>query len=863
MGFIADSNLVPRGWFKWLMPVVSLAVLLLVLAVLHHSFAGYHLRDVFVQLHALPTRIKWLAGIAAFTSYIVLCGYDLLALRYLRQNVHVLRTMLASFVAFSIGHNVGLTTLSGAAIRLRLYGAVGVPATDVAIMSGFCVLTTTLGSVVLIAFSLMTRANAASQLLHLPATLLFFIGILLALIFVAYCIWCGQRKSPLVWRNWSLSLPRPGMTLAQTFVAALDLCLAAWCLYLLLPDAVSISYQTFLAIYVLSVIAVMITNVPGGLGVFESVIVLSLPSLPIDKLLASLLAFRVIYYLAPLVLASLFLIAHEFWLQRHHVRKAAGVMRDWLSAVAPLAMGALVLVAGGVLLLSGATPAIAWRLQTLSEIVPLPILELSHLLGSVAGLGLVVLSRALIRRVHLAWQLALALLLAGAVFSLLKGWDYEECIIMLLVAGLLFIAQDAFYRRAALLESHVNLRWLLGVVMIVGVVIWVGMLARLHLQYSHELWWTFAFESDAPRILRAALVICLLIAAYILHAWLSPHAPEIVSHEKDDQKQAEEIVANASRAVANLALLGDKRLLVHPNADAFLMYQVSGRSWISMADPVMTTGADVQRASELAWSFRELSDEYGGWTVFYQVTPEFLPVYVDLGLALLKLGEEARVPLQEFSLEGSHRAEFRTVRRRAEREGASFEVLPPPLNDAVVHELQLISQQWLTAKSAHEKRFSVGYFSPQYIARFPTAVVRRDGQIIAFANLWPTHNRHELSVDLMRYGDYSLPGVMDYLFVESMLWGKTQGYQWFNLGMAPLSGLEQHYLAPAWHRIANFVFDMGEHFYNFEGLRNYKKKFLPIWEPRYLAAPGGLALPRILLDVAGLIAGGLREIISK
>jgi len=249
--------------------------------------------------------------------------------------------------------------------------------------------------------------------------------------------------------------------------------------------------------------------------------------------------------------------------------------------------------------------------------------------------------------------------------------------------------------------------------------------------------------------------------------------------------------------------------------------------------------------------------------VFYQVTPEFLPLYVDLGLALLKLGEEARVHLPDFSLEGSHRAQFRTARRRAEREGVSFEVLQPPLDAGVLQELGVISQDWLGAKSVNEKRFSVGFFTPQYIAQFPTAIVRLQGRIVAFANLWPTSTREELSVDLMRHSTHAPNGLMDYLFVEVMLWGKAQGYRWFNLGMAPLSGLEQHPLAPVWHRMGNLVFDVGGHFYNFEGLRRYKEKFSPVWEPRYLAAPGGLALPRVLLDVTSLIAGGLREIVSK
>lgn len=855
-----------RPWLRYLLPLFSVLMLVAVLALLHRALSGYHLHDVFRQLRAVPARTLWYAGVLALASYLVLTGYDLLALRYVRQPLRVWRGMMAAFVAFAVGHNIGFATLSGAAIRLRLYGSVGMSATHVALMSAFCAFTTVLGSAALIVYALLAQTQEASALLHLPTGGLRVIAMLLLLVLVAYGLWV-RRQRTLVWRQWSLPLPDLSLTLGQIGVAAVDLCLAAACLYVLLPASAAVSYQAFLAVYVLSVVAVMLANVPGGLGVLESVVILMLPQIPVDQLLAALLAYRVIYYLMPLVVAALLLAAHEAWLHRQRVRKVAGVMRDWLSAVAPQVLGAAVLVAGAVLLLSGATPAIDTRLRLMSDILPLPILELSHLLGSAAGLGLVILSHALFRRVHLAWQLALALLLSGAIFSLLKGWDYEEAAVMLLVAALLYLAQAAFYRRAALLESHASVEWLVGVLVIVGVVVWIGLLAHRHVGYSHELWWTFAWSGDAPRMLRAALLVSVLVAGYITYTGLSPGAPLIQMGDPGSYAQAQQIVAQSSRALANLVLLNDKRLMIHPSGDAFLMYQISGRSWIAMGDPVVSAAPNarqaVEQAYELAWSFRERSDEHGGRTVFYQATPEFLPLYVDLGLALLKLGEEARVHLPEFSLEGSRRAEFRTARRRAEREGITFEVLMPPLDAAMVLQLGAISAEWLSAKAAHEKRFSVGYFAPQYLAHFPVAVVRSGARIVAFANLWPTASHEELSVDLMRYSSEAPSGVMDYLFVEAMLWGKAQGYRWFNLGMAPLSGLEQHPLAPIWHRMGNFVFDVGGHFYNFEGLRRYKEKFSPVWEPRYLAAPGGLALPRVLLDVTSLIAGGLREIVSK
>ena len=96
-----------------------------------------------------------------------------------------------------------------------------------------------------------------------------------------------------------------------------------------------------------------------------------------------------------------------------------------------------------------------------------------------------------------------------------------------------------------------------------------------------------------------------------------------------------------------------------------------------------------------------------------------------------------------------------------------------------------------------------------------------------------------------------------------MLWGKQQGYNWFNLGMAPLAGLEDRALAPLWNRLGAFVFQHGENFYNFQGLRQYKEKFIPEWRPKYLASPGGLALAQILANLATLISGGVKGIFMK
>jgi phosphatidylglycerol lysyltransferase len=177
--------------------------------------------------------------------------------------------------------------------------------------------------------------------------------------------------------------------------------------------------------------------------------------------------------------------------------------------------------------------------------------------------------------------------------------------------------------------------------------------------------------------------------------------------------------------------------------------------------------------------------------------------------------------------------------------------------------LRAVSDDWLTQKVGAEKGFSLGFFDEAYLARFPVAVVERDSHIQAFANLWTGPRNVELSIDLMRYHRDAPKGVMEALLVHLMQWGKEHGYQRFALGMAPLSGFEDAPVASLWNRLGAFLYEHGESVYNFQGLRAYKDKFNPVWEPRYLAYPGGLSLPRIMADLAALIAGGYRAVFLK
>jgi phosphatidylglycerol lysyltransferase len=674
----------------------------------------------------------------------------------------------------------------------------------------------------------------------------------------AYLFGAALRREPLRIREWTFRLPSASMTGGQFLVSSLDICCAAGCLYALLPPIPGLGPAAFVGSFVLAITLGALSNVPGGLGVLESALLLLLPGVEPADFLGAVLVFRVVYYLGPFGIALSMIALQELASLGSHMPRAAGVARRLVEALAPQLLAMAAFGAGAVLLVSGALPAIGTRVELLRGVVPLPLIEVSHLAGSAIGAALLIVSRGLYRRMHAAFRLTQLLLAGGIAASLVKGIDYEEALILVAVMLLLYGGRRRFYRRTALDHLRLSPFALLNVGLVILAVVWLGLMSFRDVGYSHDLFWQFAFDAGAPRMLRAASVIVLLGAGFGLWQLLKPAPLATRTASPEELERAAAGLARADDSLSNLVLLGDKQLLFSED-DAFIMYQKSGTSFVALGDP---TGPACRHA-ELVWRFRELCDAHGGYCVFYQVTSDKLPLYLDLGLTLAKLGEEARVPLAEFSLEGKPRAELRSAHRKGEREGLSFRVIEPAEVRGQLAALERVSDQWLARKSAAEKGFSIGRFEPAYMTRFPCAIATRGEQIVAFANLHASGDGQELSVDLMRYADDAPKGVMDYLFVSLMLWGRDRGYRWFNLGMAPLSGLESHPLAPLWHKLGLLVHRYGEEFYNFDGLRRYKQKFAPVWRPRYLASPGGLALARVLLDLVTLIAGGMREVVRK
>ena len=840
------------------LPVLAgLALFLVALEVLRLELAAVSWHEITTDMLNMPLAALTAAVGLTAVNYLVLAGYDVLAFRYIGKPMPTLPVVGVSVLAYAIAHNVGFAVLSGASVRYRFYSRWGVTAEELSRIVFSYSVTFWLGLLALGGFSLVV---SPVRMPDLPGhQLLVPTGWVLMAAVAAYLVATAVRRDPIRIRGFSVPLPRPTLAVQQLLVSSIDWTLAGATLYVLLPTS-DLAFTTFLGSYLIAVLLGMVSHVPGGVGVFEGLMVLLLkPYLASGDLLPALVVYRVIYYLLPFVLALVALVVDEARQRQAHVARAGAWLGTVTEQIAPRVLAAFAFLSGSVLLWSGATPASPGRLDLIDRVIPLSVLEVSHFIGSVAGAGLIVLSQGLARRLDAAYYMTSTLIVVGMTASLLKGVDYEEAMLLLLMLLALRRARPAFDRRAAFFDTRFSGPWLAALTGALAASVWLGLFAFKHVDYSHELWWQFELHGEASRFMRASVGAAIVVLLFGV-ARLLRHAPHQVAPPAESELAAAALaIQRQPGTTPNLVFLRDKALIFNDDGDGFVMYGVQGRTWVAMGDPV---GAD-EDVSGLIRSFLEKSDDFGGVPVFYEIGPSHLHRYADFGMTFVKLGEDAKVDLARFTTEGGRGAKFRHSVRRLEKDGAVFRMAPVEEIATLMPQLRAVSDDWLRHKAGAEKGFSLGFFDESYLARFPVAIVEHHGRIVAFSNVWLGADRVELSLDLMRYCEDAPKGVMEGLLVHLMLWGQGQGYQRFALGMAPLSGFEESPLASLWNRLGTFLYEHGDAVYSFQGLRAFKDKFDPIWEPRYLAYPGGLRLPRILADTSALIAGGYQNLLLK
>jgi len=838
--------------------LVSLVLLIAALFVLRREVDALSWPALNAAVRSIPAGRIWAAGLLTFLNFAVLTCFDQLAFHHIGRRPRAAAVALTSFIAYAVSNAVGFAVVSGAAVRYRFYSRWGLSSGQIARLVVFYSSTFWLGLLTLGGAALLVAPAPAVQAL-IPAPGPQVLGITLLAIAGAYAALPLLGRRSLSIGPWQFNVPTPAQIAAQFALSIADWLLAAAVLWELLPDPRP-SLLTMTGAFVAAQLAGLASHVPAGAGVFESTMVLLMaPSISAVTLVPVLLMYRAVYYLAPFAVALTVLAIDSSYQNRLVLARLSGrlgAMKSWIS---PSGFAGATFLAGAVLLFSGATPSVEARLTWLARAVPFPLLEASHFLASVIGVTLLLLSRVLARRSVAAWALSSVALGAGIVTSLLKGGDYEEALLLAVILGALVSARRTFDRKAAVFDEPWSAPWFAAVVAVVAASVFLGTFSYKHIEYSTELWWQFEMRSDASRFLRASVGAGIAVLIFGLRYLLKPGPPAAPVPTDDELYDVQSIARGFPLTYAHMALLGDKSMIWNATGTGFAMYAIQGRTWVMLHDPV----APSEDVPGLLRAFVDRVDDYDGVPVAYEIRPDYLQHYSRLGLTHVKIGEEAVVSLSDFSLDGRMRKGLRTSIHRLEREGLRFRVLDPSEVNCRMEELRRVSDEWLTRKAVAEKGFSLGFFDEDYLRRCPVAVLERNVRIEAFTNLLAGRPGDELSLDLARFRLSAPPSTMEGLFAHVMLWGRDRGYSRFNLGMAPLAGVVPVHGPVVWGVLAKYVYEHGAELYNFQGIRAFKEKFSPAWEPRYLAYPGGFALPRALADVSALIAGGYRRIFFK
>lgn len=526
---------------------------------------------------------------------------------------------------------------------------------------------------------------------------------------------------------------------------------------------------------------------------------------------------------------------------------------------------------GIVNVLSAVTPSIKDRLRLLEQYSPFGVSTGGHLTSALAGFALLLLSVSLWRRKQLGWILTLTILVISIPLHLLKGLDYEEATLAVLLAGVLIYLRPYFHARSdppSIKQGLLTLIASLLFTLVYGVLGFYLLDRHFKIQFG---FWTAIRQTVVmftqfydPGLQSVPVTrfgryftdsIYIVGGITILYSLLMLFRPVLSRGvvSEDDRSRAWEIVRAYGRtSLSRYALFEDKKFLF-TSGGSLVSYVVENRVALALGEPIGPLEDVPASISE----FRSLCASNDWLPAFYQVLPDDLARYSSSGFQALPLGQEAIVDLSTFTLEGSENKTLRNSFNKMVRNGFRYDVVQPPFSPRMLRELDAISNEWLSSRDVSEMRFSLGWFDEAYLNTCPILLIRdREGFIEAFANIIIEFQANEVTIDLMRHRTQVESGLMDFLFVSLFQWAREQNYAKFNLGLSALSGVGESFDDPVIERALHYIYKNMNRLYNFRGLHAFKEKFHPAWAPRYLIYPNAASLPAVSISLLNANLGG-------
>ena len=304
------------GW-KRVGIAASLVIIAFAITTLVRTLKGIDTGVMLVALTDIPPHHIALAGLCVVCAFCTLTFYDFFALRTIgKKHVPYRIAALSSFTSYSIGHNIGATVFTGGAIRFRIYSDYGLSAVDVAKICFLSGLTFWLGNTFVLGIGMAWHPAAASYMDQLPPALnqLIAFGVIGAI--ASYLVWLvlGEERRELGQNGWMVRLPSAPLTLVQILIGVVDLGFCAMAMYLLMPAQPHIDFMSLAVVFILATLLGFASHAPGSIGVFDAAMLVALPQFGKEQLLATLVVFRILYFMIPFGIAISIMGARELWL---------------------------------------------------------------------------------------------------------------------------------------------------------------------------------------------------------------------------------------------------------------------------------------------------------------------------------------------------------------------------------------------------------------------------------------------------------------------------------------------------------------------------------------------------------------------
>jgi glycosyltransferase 2 family protein len=609
--------------------------------VVQKEFRHLKIADIDRALKAIPNRALVISFGWTLVSYFILTFYDRLGTIYAGHKVSYGKAAFASFCAYSLAHNLGFAAVSGAAVRYRLYAHWGLTPLRIGKVVAFCSLTFGLGGMVLGGTILFTEPTAVPFFGdRLPHYVMFGVAAALWAIVGGY-ITLSRCLGVVKVFGHAVELPSWRMAIVQVLLATADVAATAAIFYALLPEATGLTYLRFLGVYLASYTAGLAANLPGGLGVFDTAMLLGLaPYLDPPQIIGAILVFRLYYYIIPLFLAGGLFAGNEILLRGKGILKGApkltGVQAigrwsepDFIVA----AVTGVVALCGAMLLSLGVLEAgspLSWVDPDFADVV----YEAGEFVPSLIGAALLVMAGGLAQRVNLAWTGTVVLLLLAAAFTLAHGEPSWIPAVLVLASLLIAPFHRAFYRNARLLSSKLHLGTAVPLFTLIACVLALAAFEPRIRWLDSNSWWEVVLSRDVPNSLRASVALTVALALAALWRLLRPGRVPWMPWDDAARFRFAGLGALPPRGADGVVWGESER--------AAIAFRRVGRVLLALGDPV---GAVSDRVSAV-WRLRDLAEQDGLDPAVWQAGRSLLQVYADLGLAALPLGPDG-LPMED------------------------------------------------------------------------------------------------------------------------------------------------------------------------------------------------------------------------